>query len=180
MKMKHKQQVIVVEGHHDQQKINEVFPNLYCIITNGSEISDETLNLIYETSLTNEVILFLDPDYPGKQITNKILATGGNYKIAYLQKEKAISSNGKKVGIEHANKQDILAALDMVKEIDFKNEEIQQSDLISRGLIYKKGSKQLRDNLCKSLNIPISNSKTLLKTLNMLHIGLERIDEIIG
>lgn len=178
--MKRNQQVIVVEGHHDQQKINEVFPSLYCIVTNGSAISDETLNLIYETSLSNEVILFLDPDYPGKQITNKILATGGKYKIAYLQKDKAISSNGKKVGIEHATKQDILAALDMVKEIDYKNDEILQSDLISRGLIYKKGSKLLRYNLCKSLNIPVSNSKTLLKTLNMLHIGLERIDEIIG
>ncbi len=173
-------QVIVVEGYHDKQKINDIFPSIQCIITNGSSISKETLNLIYKTSLIKEVVIFLDPDYPGKQITNKILETGGNYKIAYIQKEKAISSNGKKVGIEHALKKDIIGSLSMLKEVNYNYNSISFSDLFKRGLMNKSGSRNLRLKLCKELNIPLSNGKTLLKTLNMLEINLERIDEIIG
>ena len=70
-------QVVVVEGKHDEQKIKSIFPDVECIVTGGSSISEETLNLIYQTSLKKEVILFLDPDFPGKQITNKILETKG-------------------------------------------------------------------------------------------------------
>ncbi|MFA7076682.1 MAG: toprim domain-containing protein, partial [Candidatus Izemoplasmatales bacterium] len=84
-------QVIVVEGYHDEQKIKGIFPEIECIITNGSEISQETLNLIYKTSLIKEVVLFLDPDYPGKRITNRIIETNGNYKFAYINKEKALN-----------------------------------------------------------------------------------------
>ena len=50
-------QVIVVEGKHDEQKIKSIYPNLECIVTNGSEISKETLNLIYQTSLVRDVII---------------------------------------------------------------------------------------------------------------------------
>jgi len=173
-------QVIVVEGYHDKQKINDIFPSIQCIVTNGSSISKETLNLIYKTSLIKEVIIFLDPDYPGKQITNKILNTRGNYKIAYIQKEKAISSNGKKVGVEHASREDVISSLNMIKKVNYTFDSITYSDLLKRGLINKSKAKNLRDKLCKTLNIPFSNGKTLLKTLNMLEISLERIDEIIG
>ena len=40
-------QVIVVEGSHDEQKLKSIYPEIDCIVTNGSEISTETLNLIY-------------------------------------------------------------------------------------------------------------------------------------
>lgn len=173
-------QVIVVEGFHDEQKIKSIFPEVECIVTNGSEISDETLNLIYETSLVKEVILFLDPDYPGKQITNKILSTKGNYKLAYINKEKAISKNGKKVGIEHATKEDIEASLYSLMSIDENLHKINRKDLFNRGLIDTFKSYELRTFLCGKLNIPKANGKTLLKYLNILNIEIERIDEIIN
>jgi len=172
-------QVIVVEGKHDEQKIKSIFPGIECIITGGSEISESTLNLIFQTSLKKEVILFLDPDYPGKQITNKILQTQGNYKIAYLQKEKAISKNNKKVGIEHASKADIIESLNTHFTISKDSNVISRIDLLKRNLINVDASSMKREYLCKSLNIPLSNGKTLLKNLNMLQIDIERIDEII-
>lgn len=172
-------QVIVVEGKHDEQKIKSVFPEIECIVTNGSSISKETLNLIYETSKEKEVILFLDPDFQGKKITNAILETKGNFKIAYINKEKAISKNKKKVGVEHASTTDILESLDKYFSITESTVKISYDDLLNRGLVYWKESKTRRENLCKSLNIPVSNGKALVKTLNMLNIGLERVDEIL-
>jgi len=172
-------QVVVVEGYHDQIKVNQVFPDLPVIITNGSEISKETLSLIYQTSLTNEVILFLDPDYPGKQITHKILSTGGHFSFAYIPKEYALSKNKKKVGIEHASKQMIYQALKDKVSMDQNHQAIGLQDLIVRGLANKKGSALLRKKVVKELNIPYSNAKTFLKYINMLKISLERIDEIL-
>jgi len=173
-------QVIVVEGYHDEQKIKSIYPEINCIVTNGSEISSETLNLIYETSLKKEVILFLDPDFPGKQITNKILETKGNYKLAYISKNKARNENNTKIGVEHANKEDIKESLDSLISVDFESINISRIELLHRGLISNKNSAKLRSFLCEKLNIPFANRKTLLKYLNILNMKIERVDDIIN
>ncbi|HKL47676.1 MAG TPA: ribonuclease M5 [Candidatus Izemoplasmatales bacterium] len=174
-----KNQIIVVEGYHDQIKIQSIFPNISVITTNGSEISDKTLNLIFQASKDNEVILFLDPDYPGKQIMKKILDTGGNYAIAYINKSDAMSKNKKKVGVEHASKKNILKALDNKITINNYIDNIRRKDLVIRGLANVENSAKKRKILCEQLQIPFANSKTLLKYLNLLNISLERIDEIL-
>ncbi|MBN2540817.1 MAG: ribonuclease M5 [Bacilli bacterium] len=175
-----REQVIVVEGKHDEQKLQSIFPGITCIVTNGSSVSQETLHLIEETSYHHDVVLFLDPDFPGKQITNKILETNGHYQIAFLPKAKAISSNGRKVGIEHADKQDIINSLTMIHKIEHLEKPISTIQLIRRGLTNATDSKAKRDLVCKELKIPFMNAKALAKTLSMLNISLERIDEIIG
>jgi len=173
--MKYKQ-VVVVEGKHDEQKLKSIYPDLECIVTNGSEISKETINLIYETSKKREVVLFLDPDFPGKKITNKILEKNGNFKIAYINKENAISKNNRKVGVEHANKEDIKKSLSSMFTVGNTTKPITTKDLMQRELINKFGSSKLRNDLCKALNIPIFNGKSFLNTLNMLCITLKEID----
>ena len=40
--------IIVVEGYHDEARIKSVFKDANCIVTNGSEISKETIDLIKE------------------------------------------------------------------------------------------------------------------------------------
>lgn len=171
--------IIVVEGYHDQIKVNQVFPNVEIITTNGSEISNETLHLIRELSKKHEVVLFLDPDYPGKRIMNKILETGGQFSIATLQKSKAISKNNKKVGIEHASKEDIYQALNDKISIQRTEKHIFLKDLMKRGLANYSFANQRRKKVCEVLNIPFSNAKTFLRYVNLLNISLERIDEII-
>lgn len=173
-------QIIVVEGKHDEQKIKSIYPDLECIVTNGSEISDEILNLIYQTSLKREVVIFLDPDFPGKQITNKILQTNGNYSIAYIDKNKAISKNRKKVGIEHAEKADIINSLQKYFTIKKDTVLVTTKDLMDRKLVNYSQSGFLREKICKELNIPRFNGKAFVKHLNLLSISIERIDEIIG
>lgn len=174
-----KSTVVVVEGYHDQVKVNQVFPEVDVVITNGSEISKETLNLIHQLSQNHDVVLFLDPDFPGKRILNKILETGGQYSIANLQKKQAISKNKKKVGIEHASKEDIYNALSQKVSIQRNIEMIDLKDMMIRGLANQPNSGILRKKVCEKLNIPLANSKTFLKYINLLNISLERIDEII-
>ena len=67
------------------------------VITNGSEVSHETLEFIKEANKRQGVIILTDPDYPGLQIRNKINSYTTGCKNAFVEKSKAIK--GKKVGI---------------------------------------------------------------------------------
>lgn len=173
-------QVIVVEGRHDEQKIKKIFPGIDCIVTQGSAISRETLHLIEEISKKHEVILFLDPDFPGKKIMNEILKTKGNYKIAFLPKEQAFSKNKRKIGIEHASETDIKNALERLFTVTRdSSKKITLKDLMKRKLVNHNEARKNRNKLCKSLNLPFFNGKSMLTYFNLLGIELERIDGLI-
>lgn len=176
-------EIIVVEGRHDEQKLKSIYQDVECIVTGGSAVSDETLELIKQASLSRGVILLLDPDFPGKQITNKILqvCTKGNVKIASLQRSLAYSKNRKKIGVEHATNEDIINCLANVVTLNTKNKvyNIQLSDLIERNLAQTDFSKERRTGLCKKLNIPYLNGKTFLKYLHMMDMSLSRLDDLL-
>ena len=86
-------EVLVVEGKNDKARILAIFPNLQVITTNGSEISEETLDMIEELSKSNKIILFLDPDYPGERIRRKILERVPDCENIYINKQKAIDES---------------------------------------------------------------------------------------
>ena len=173
-------EVIVVEGVHDRQKIESIYPGVTCIVTGGSAISDGTIALIKAASITRGVILFLDPDFPGRQITQKILASVPNVSVAFLAKRDAIAKNGRKVGVEHADSAHIRQALSQLFAI--KPQEMKQpitmTDLFDRGLSGRKDSEQHRKQVCDRLGLPPCNSKTFLKWTEMLDISLSKIDEV--
>jgi ribonuclease M5 len=100
-------EIIVVEGKSDYTLLKS-FLDVEIIITNGSEISKETLDLIKKANETKGVIILTDPDYPGMQIRNKINQYTSGCKNAFVEKSKAIK--GKKVGIAETRKEDILEA----------------------------------------------------------------------
>ena len=171
--------IIVVEGTHDEVKIKSVYPNANCIITNGSEISNETLDMIKKLSVDNNIIIFTDPDYPGERIRNKVASVIKNPMHAFLKKEDCISNNHKKVGIEHASKEAIVNALaNIYKESDMKSY-ITVNDLYSLGLIGSNDSKILRDKLSNYLNIGMPNGKTLLKRLNILGLNKNEVSDVL-
>ena len=89
-------QVIVVEGESDRSFLQS-FLDADIIITNGSEISEDTLCFIEELSKTREILVMTDPDSPGKRIRQIIQERIKNCKHCHIEKEKAIK--GKKVGI---------------------------------------------------------------------------------
>jgi ribonuclease M5 len=172
-------EVVVVEGYHDLAKLLEVFPTLDIVITNGSEISQQTLDELRSLNETRGLILFLDPDYQGERIRRIINDYVGDTKHAFLKKHDCISKNRKKVGIEHASKDIILKAFDSMLTTQKPNKEISIQDLYQYELIGHTNAKQNRKLLCETLGIGLCNGKTLAKKLNMFGINKEQIESII-
>ncbi len=171
--------IIVVEGTHDVIKIHEAYPNANCVITNGSEISIETINYIKELSKNHNIIVFTDPDYPGERIRAKIEEIVPNCKHAFIRKKDAHSSNNKKLGVEHATKEIIIECLENVYDNNVSKDTITNLDLFSLGLTGKDNSGLLRDKISDILNIGRPNNKTFLKRLNLIGITKEKLEEII-
>ncbi len=171
--------IIVVEGTHDVDKVLKAIPDANCVITNGSEISNDTINYLKELSKNNNIIVFTDPDSPGEKIRKTIDENISNCKHAFLRKKDCISNNHKKVGIEHASKEAIIDALSNVYTSCNNINTITVNELYSLNLIGKENSSELRDKISDYLNIGKPNSKTFLKRLNILQITKKDLEKII-
>ena len=172
-------QVIVVEGIHDEERLRSFIPGVETISVNGSEINDNCLKMLKELSKTRELVLFFDPDYPGQRIRNIIDQEIPGCSHAFIKKSDAISRNKKKVGVEHASKEVIIAALENVLTYQEHCSSLTTLDLFNLGLIGNKNSKALRDKVCDYYKIDYPNGKTILKRLNMLGLKVNDIKEVI-
>lgn len=171
-----KYKVVVVEGYHDLARIKAIYPQLDVVITNGSDINEETLQELSVLNQQRGLILFLDPDVPGERIRRIINDRVGPTSHAFLPKEKCISKNKKKVGIEHAQKEDIIQALADFKTTTNKpTSNLTMLDLYALDLVGKTNSKQRRIQLTKKLGIGLANGKTLLHKLQMFNLSKEDI-----
>ena len=171
--------IIVVEGTHDVIKIHEAYPNANCVITNGSEISVDTINYIKELSKSHNIIVFTDPDYPGERIRSKIEEIVPNCKHAFIRKKDAHSHNLKKLGVEHATKEVIIECLENVYENNKSEDTITNLDLFELGLTGMENSSELRDKISDKLNIGKPNNKTFLKRLNLIGITKEKLEDLL-
>jgi len=171
--------VIVVEGVHDVSKVREAYPDANCIITNGREISKETIDCIKKLAETNSIIVFTDPDSPGEKIRSIITEAVPTAKHAFLRKKDCISHNHRKVGIEHATKEAIIEALSTVYDSHVEKETITNNDLFELGLNGMQDSASLRDRISDELNIGRPNCKTFLKRLNLLGLTKKDVEELI-
>jgi len=173
-------EVVVVEGYHDLALLKSIYENVDVIITNGSEISEDTLNELQVLNKNRGLILFLDPDYQGERIRRVINDFVGETKHAFLKKSQCINKNKTKVGIEHASKKDVIEALKMVyTENNTKRSNINIQDLYKLKLIGTQNSKNRRKSLCEEIGIGLANGKTLAKKLNMFGIDKEIVEKIL-
>jgi ribonuclease M5 len=171
-------EIIVVEGKSDYTLLKS-FLDVEIIITNGSEISVETLELIKKANEEKGVIVLTDPDYPGMQIRNKINSYTHGCKNAFVEKKKAI--RGKKVGIAETRKEDILEALENV--VTFTNEskgDVSYNDLYELGFVGKADSKNKREKVSNYYHLGWCNGKNFLRRLNMFNITIDMIKEVIN
>lgn len=173
------QDIIVVEGIHDVQRIKSVYKDANCIITNGREIDPKTIETIKKLSETHRIIVFTDPDTPGEKIRQIIMDNVPEALNAFLRKKDCISHNKKKVGIEHASKESIIKALENVYQNKGLKETITMSELYILGLNGTNSSRILRNKISDYLNIGMPNCKTFLSRLNLLQIDKKRLEEII-
>ncbi|MFD1030315.1 ribonuclease M5 [Metaplanococcus flavidus] len=173
-------EVIVVEGKDDTVAIKRAV-QADTIETNGSAISEETLKKIAHAAAKRGVIVFTDPDYPGRRIRAIIEEYVPTAKHAFLAKEKTIAKNGKGLGIEHAKDEDIREALAAVHTL-WNNEapaEITLEDLLTARLIGHPQARQRRTELGNRLQIGYTNGKQLAKRLHMFGITKQQFIEAV-
>ncbi|WP_085993748.1 ribonuclease M5 [Oceanobacillus senegalensis] len=174
-------EVIVVEGRDDTARI-KLAVDADTIETNGSAINKDILAQIKHAKEKRGVIIFTDPDYPGKRIRHIIDNHIPGCKHAFLTQDAARAANphNKSLGIEHASIQAIQRALADVYELTEQTKsEITQKDLINHGLIGTTKASQRRDRLGEILQIGHTNGKQLLKRLTVFQISKEQFDQAI-
>ena len=171
-------ELIVVEGKTDLIFLKS-FLDADIVITNGSEISHETLEFIKEANKRQGVIILTDPDYPGIRIRNVISEYIGDCKHAYVEKSKAIK--GKKVGIAETSKNDIIEALNNVVTYNKNNDKnVTEVDLYELGLLGKEDSKFKRNVVCECYHLGWCNAKTFLKRVNMFGLTKKDIEDVVN
>ena len=173
MKMK---EVIVVEGKHDSEKLKKYF-DVDTIETNGLGLSKEKIKIIKNLNEKRGVILFLDPDSPGEVIRRKLNANIPNCKNAFINKDKAKTS--KKVGIEHANKEDLENALSNLITFEDKPNTLSYEDYIELGFNGQADSSKKREVIGNLLFLGKCNAKQLYKRLNMYQINREELEKLL-
>lgn len=164
-------EIIVVEGRDDTTAIKRAV-DADTIETNGSAISQRTIDKIRLAQEKRGVIVFTDPDFPGEKIRKIITEKVPGCKHAFLKKMDAKPSSGKGIGVEHAKPEAIREALKEAHRMDSEVVElITQEDLVTAGLIGGNQSKYRRERIGDILKIGYTNGKQLHKRLMMFQIS---------
>lgn len=172
--------IVVVEGKNDYSKIKEVFPKLNILITGGSAINEDFLNMLERLSKSNEIILFLDPDGPGEKIRSIISNRIPTCSHIFAPKKESISKNKKKIGVEHLPKETIKLLFEKIYKVEENKNIIDINDLYDLGLISGKNSSIKREYLCSKLNLGHTNGKRLKERLEIFNISIKKVREIIN
>lgn len=160
------QEVIVVEGKHDKEKILKCV-DADVIMSSGTHMSAEFLTLCKRMNEDRGIIVFTDPDGPGEMIRRRIIETVGSCKHASLHVLQ--TKKKQKVGIEHADCDDIVEVLSTCSTFALNNESLTLHEFQSLGLSGASDSALRRDLLSEAFRFPKSNAKSCLKYLNMLN-----------
>lgn len=164
--------ILVVEGKSDVEFLSN-FLDCEFIITNGSEISSDTISLIKSLSQNKNIIVLTDPDSPGKRIRDIINREVDGCYNAFIRKELSIRKN--KVGVAESTKEEVLKSLQNIHLFKRNNEKplITYKDLIIFGYLAL-DNKKFRTFLANKYGFDVVNTKTLIKRINMLNIPIEK------
>lgn len=171
--------IIVVEGVHDVQKIQSIF-DVDVLYTNGSAVSSAFIDKLKCLSETRSIIIFTDPDFPGKKIRQTIMQAIPNVKHAFIDKQLALGKG--KVGVEHASVADIKSALANVITPQNQGEILQKitwTDLLTLDLVVGSQAKQKRQYISSKLHFGHVNGKQFYKSLELFGVSKERLMEVM-
>lgn len=166
-------EVIVVEGKNDTRRLQSFF-DVETIETHGLGLSKETIGFIKEINDKRGVIVFTDPDHPGEMIRKRINEAIPGLKNAFVLKQDARTS--KKVGIEHADKEVLLEALNNVVTYEESKNSLSHEDFIDLGLMGQEDSSLRREEISKKYHLGKCNAKTLFKRINLLGLTKEDLN----
>lgn len=169
--------ILVVEGKSDVSFLSNYIDTEF-VITNGSEISKDTIDYLKEASKTKNIYVLTDPDSPGKRIRDVLDASIPNLKHCFISKENSIKHN--KVGVAEGDINEILESLSFTITSNKNcNKNISMNDLVELGLSGNENSLKNRELVSRKLHIGFCNSKTFLKRLNYLEISKEELKKLL-
>lgn len=178
MESKKVKEVIIVEGKDDITRVSEAL-DATIVATGGIHISKRKFDEIKELTKNRGAIILTDPDHAGNIIRKKLLSVlDCPVKICYLKQSLAIKDGD--IGIENANKEDIIEALNNAHAtfVDRK-EEFDSSFLFKYRLSGFCDSNKRRKFISDRLNLGNPNAKSLLKRLNNFGIKKEEVIKIL-
>src|SRR5699024_2614355 len=113
-------QVVVVEGKTDAERIKKAFPEkeIDFLISGGLGFTNEFLELCKKINEERGIIIFTDPDGPGRKIRDAINEFL-EFKCENAFIDKNNIKNSKKIGVAEAELGDIVKALE--SKIKFNN-----------------------------------------------------------
>ncbi len=167
----HIHEMIVVEGHNDTLRLRLYF-DCDTIETGGDHVSAETLERIAADQKERGVIVFTDPDRAGEHIRSVISRKIPGVRHAYIDKSKAHTT--KKVGVEHAAREDLEDSLRHAITYDERRESLAWAEFLDLGLI---GDSARRKQVCDRFHIGKCNAKTCFKRLNQAGVTAAMIQE---
>lgn len=169
-------EIIVVEGKSDTQAIQHAV-EADTIETNGSAVSQATLEMIKHAQKVKGVIVFTDPDVPGERIRKIVSQHVPGCKHAFITRQEAFGGKSQSLGIEHASPEVIRHALKAVyTESHESPETITLEKLWAYGLIAGEKAKLKRQQLGEYLKIGYTNGKQLHKRLKMFQITEDQFE----
>ena len=174
---KHIDGIIVVEGKTDVAFLNE-FIDAEFVITNGSEISKETIDYLKKASQNRNIFVLTDPDSPGKRIRDVLDQNIDNLHHCFVNKENSIKHG--KVGVAESTVEEVISAL----EHAFKNEirplgNLTMSDLQKLALVGDENAQNNREEVSMKLHLGYCNAKTFLKRLNNNGITIDELKNLL-
>lgn len=177
MERKRIREVIVVEGHHDTEKLRKYY-DCDTIETSGTHLGKAVMDRIREAQKKRGVIIFTDPDSPGNRIRDQINKAIPDCKNAFVDKKDAHTT--RKVGVEHAQKEALDRALGhLVTFTDKADNELTMQDMIELCLSGNENSFTLREKTGEVLHIGMGNARTMLHRMNYLGITKEELKETV-
>lgn len=172
-----KECLYIVEGENDISKLKSVGLK-YVVKTNGYCVSRETISLIKLVIKRRLVIVFADPDGPGRAIAQKIKEEVPEVIVIEGIKAKDAKKRNR-VGVAYMNKETVLEALKDYLTTEEEVETVSEEDMYSLGLVGP-DSKMKKMKLVDHFHLPSTTLKAMKDMLNCLRITPQEIKEILS
>lgn len=149
----------VVEGKNDKILLQSI-TNAPILLTHGIGYHNNLLEELKQLESTYTIYLLLDPDGPGEKIRSVLREALVHPIDIYVPVSAARNKNGTKIGIEHVSRETLTQYISQgIKQN--RVEMLSTSQMQMLKLTGNVNAKTNRKKLCDTLNIGLSNSKTL-------------------
>lgn len=166
-------ELVVVEGKHDAQRVRRLF-DCEVAVTRGLSLDESTLALVKQAAQGRGVVILTDADHPGEVIRRRLTALAPNARQAVI--EKARSTGKRNVGVEFADDEAIRQALRQAATFGESRQTLSLSEYRASGLM---GDCGRREKVCAHFRLPFSNNKTLFRRLNALGVDQAALREAV-